>query len=177
MGIAGPYRTLRYHTDIGRLVEWIKLSPRHLLPLSLFTGFILFAPQRWLAAFGIAGFVSDYRPYIGVTFLLSTVLLISAAIVAGYGWAKQKRAEAALLRGRRERLHHLSEPEKEILRGYIEAQPRTQYLSMADGVVGGLVAERIIYRASSLGQSFDYFAYNIHPWAWEYLNAHPKLLS
>ena len=29
--------------DIGRLVEWIKLYPRHLLPLSLFTGFVLFA--------------------------------------------------------------------------------------------------------------------------------------
>ena len=33
-------RTLIYRMDIGRLVEWIKLSPRHLLPLSLFTGFI-----------------------------------------------------------------------------------------------------------------------------------------
>jgi hypothetical protein len=169
-------RTLIYRMDIGRLVEWIKLSPRHLLPLSLFTGFILFAPQRWLAAFGIAGFVSDYRPYIGVTFLLSTVLLISAAIVAGYGWAKQKRAEAALLRGRRERLHHLSESEKEILRGYIEDGTRTQYLPMHGGVVGGLQAERIIFRASSLSKSYDYFAYNIQPWAWEYLNKHPRLL-
>jgi len=26
--------------DISRFVEWIKLSPRHLLPLSLFTSFI-----------------------------------------------------------------------------------------------------------------------------------------
>ena len=50
-----------YRMDIGRLVEWIKLSPRHLLPLSLFTGFVLFAPQKWLAVFGIFGFVSDYR--------------------------------------------------------------------------------------------------------------------
>ena len=104
MGNGYPCRTLIYRMDISRLVEWIRLSPRHLLPLSSLTGFLLFAPQRWLAAFGIAGFVSDYRPYIGVTFLLSTVLLISAAIVAGYGWAMRKRPEAALLRGRRERL-------------------------------------------------------------------------
>jgi hypothetical protein len=48
---------------------------------------------------------------------------------------------------------------------------------MHDGMVGGLQAERIIYRASSLGQSFDYFAYNIQPWAWEYLNKNRKLLS
>jgi hypothetical protein len=40
--------------DMSRFVEWIKLSPRHLLPLSLFTGFLLFAPPRWLAVFGLA---------------------------------------------------------------------------------------------------------------------------
>jgi hypothetical protein len=39
--------------DIGRLVEWIKLSPRHLVPLSLFTGFVLFAPERRLAMFAL----------------------------------------------------------------------------------------------------------------------------
>ena len=48
---------------------------------------------------------------------------------------------------------------------------------MADGVVGGLEGERVLYRASSLGCSVDYFAYNIQPWAWEYLNEHRKLLS
>jgi hypothetical protein len=163
--------------DIGRLVEWIKLSPRHLLPLSLFTGFVLFAPQRWLAVFGLVGFVAEWRPYFGAAFLLSTALLLSAAIVAGYGWVKQKREEVALLRSRRERLHHLSEPEKDILRGYIEDQTRTQYLPMHDGVVGGLQAERIIFRASSLSRGWDEFAYNIQPWAWEYLNKHPKLLA
>jgi hypothetical protein len=31
---------------IGRLVEWIKLSPRDLLPFSRFIGLALFTPQR-----------------------------------------------------------------------------------------------------------------------------------
>ena len=35
--------------DIGKLAEWIKLSPRHLVLLSLFAGFALFAPKRWLS--------------------------------------------------------------------------------------------------------------------------------
>ena len=38
-------------------------------------------------------------------------------------------------------------------------------------------AERVLLCASSLGPSFDHFAYNIQPWAWEYLNKNPKLLS
>jgi hypothetical protein len=42
-----------YHMDIGRLAEWIKLSSRHLVPLSLFTGFIVFAPETRLSVFGL----------------------------------------------------------------------------------------------------------------------------
>jgi Super-infection exclusion protein B len=101
-----------------------------------------------IAVVGIAGFVSDYRPYFGVAFLLSTALLLSSALGAAPGWAKQKREEVALLRSRRERLHHLSEPGKEVLRGYIEEGTRTQYFPMHDGVVGGLQAEHIVFRAS-----------------------------
>jgi hypothetical protein len=63
------------------------------------------------------------------------------------------------------------------LRGYIEDGTRTQDLPMHDGVVGGLQAERIIFRATVLSRGWDEFAYNIQPWAWEYLNKHRKLLS
>jgi hypothetical protein len=45
--------TLMYRMDLGRLVGWIKLSLRYLLPLSLFTGFMLFASHDWLAVFGL----------------------------------------------------------------------------------------------------------------------------
>jgi hypothetical protein len=70
--------------DISKLVEWIKLSPKHLIPLSLFTAFLLFASQRWLAVFGIAGLYSDYRSFFKATFLLSTGLLVSASSDAVY---------------------------------------------------------------------------------------------
>jgi hypothetical protein len=61
LGNAVSYRILKYRMDIGRLVEWIKLSPRHLLPLSLFTGFVLFAPQRWLAVIAPLGLAGNKR--------------------------------------------------------------------------------------------------------------------
>jgi hypothetical protein len=47
--------------NLGRLVEWIKLYPRHLLLLSLFTGFVLFAPQRWLAVIAPLNLASNKR--------------------------------------------------------------------------------------------------------------------
>jgi hypothetical protein len=47
--------------DIGRLVEWIKLSPRYLLPLSLFTGFVPVAPTNVLDLFALLGLASNKR--------------------------------------------------------------------------------------------------------------------
>ena len=54
-------RTLIYRMDIGKLVEWIKLSPRHLVPLSLFTSGVLFAPARFLALLGPVSLVPNYQ--------------------------------------------------------------------------------------------------------------------
>lgn len=48
-----------YHMDICRLVEWIKLSPRHLLPLALFTGFVPVAPTNVLDLFALLGLAGN----------------------------------------------------------------------------------------------------------------------
>jgi len=68
--------------DIGRLVEWIKLSPRHLLPLSLFPASFYSRRRSGWPYFGIVGFVSEWRPYFGLGFLLSITLLGSTSMDA-----------------------------------------------------------------------------------------------
>ena len=55
------HRRLVYRMDRSRLVERIKLSLRHLLPLSLMKGFVLFALQRWLSAFGLPHIAGSER--------------------------------------------------------------------------------------------------------------------
>jgi hypothetical protein len=162
--------------DFSRYVEWIKLSPRYLLPISLFTGFVLFAPQEMLDRFGLVRLLSDYRPYFGLVFLLSTTLLLSAALAAVYSWFKKRRRQRARLKYMRQRLHHLAEPEKVILRGFVYNGTRSQYLDMADGTIGGLEVEGIIFRSSNVG-NINSWAYNIQPWAWRYLTSHPDLLA
>src|SRR5947209_1159978 len=72
------------------------------------------------------------------------------------------------------RLQSLTTAEKAVLRGYISERTRTQYLSIMDGVVTGLAAEDILYRASNASYSATEWAYNIQPWAWEYLSKHPE---
>jgi hypothetical protein len=36
--------------DFSKYLDWIKLSPRYLLPIALFTGFALFAPGEPVTA-------------------------------------------------------------------------------------------------------------------------------
>jgi hypothetical protein len=43
-------------------------------------------------------------------------------------------------------------------------------------VVNGLEIKKVIFRASNIGD-LDEWAYNIQPWAWEYLNDHPELFT
>lgn len=129
--------------DPSKYLDWIKLSPRYLLPLVLFTGFVLFAPVWMLDTFGLTEWIDSYRPIFGLVFLLSSALFVSGLAVGGLDWIKGRRRERQVSKARRQSLHRLSEPEKEILRGYIDNSTTTRYLSMGDGVVGGLEAQRI----------------------------------
>jgi hypothetical protein len=47
---------------------------------------------------------------------------------------------------------------------------------MDDGVIQGLVAEKILYRSANVGSLITGFAYNVQPWAWDFLNANPHVL-
>ncbi len=64
--------------DFSRYLDWIKLSPRYLLPIFLFTGFVLFAPPEVLDPFGLTDLVARYRPVFGLVCALSATLLLSS---------------------------------------------------------------------------------------------------
>jgi len=52
--------------------------------------------------------------------------------------------------------------------------------ALSNGVIKGLILEDILYRSSSVSlprHGFMSFAFNIQPWAWEYLNKHSYLLN
>jgi hypothetical protein len=110
---------------------------------------------------------------------------ISAPLYAATVWygtmsvwnlVQKSREEKASQRVLQNRLHSLSKSEKNVLRGYITKNTKSLVLSYMDGVANGLELTRIIYRSSTLGSDSG-FAYNIQPWAWEYLKKNPDLLK
>jgi hypothetical protein len=61
LGNGYPCHTLMYRMDISRPVEWTKLSPSHLLPLSLSSGFVLVAPNNVLDVFALLDLAGNKR--------------------------------------------------------------------------------------------------------------------
>jgi len=165
--------------DFSKITDWIKLSPFYLLALSLLTGILLFSPEEYLQTLGLTPLLGNYKIWIGLIFLFSTVFLVTHLLNLLVSPLQTKIKEYQLLRKRKKKLEDLSQEEKEILKAFISEETKTCPLSSRSGIVNGLAAKKIITRASNIGYagySFT-FDYNIRPWAWKYLNENPELLE
>lgn len=117
-------------------------------------------PLKYKVAFQISGLFSA---------ILSLALLVEYLfkLARGY-WQARKRPDV---------LKNLTPDEKEILRGFVFENKRTQFFRFSSGEVNHLVAMQVIYRASNLAKIGDVFAYNIQPWALEYLLKNPQVID
>ncbi|WLE95485.1 MAG: super-infection exclusion protein B [Candidatus Electrothrix communis] len=169
---AYQYFFYAYKMNIENIIGWLKLSVKHIFPVFLITGVLLFIPTAQLTTFGVDVFVTTYRMWIGLAFLTSGTLLISHFVF----WLKDKLVEWWRIRNLKRTLLNLSPEEKSILADYILLQTKSQQLSFLGGIANGLERNHLIYRSSNLGSIYG-FAYNIQPWAWEEFNKHPQLLE
>ena len=133
----------------------------------------LLAPQAWFTALRLAPLTDSVRTWIAGAVLAGVVVLAIEVIV----WVKHLITVRKRIRADFARLHHLPPGEQIMLGGYILENQRTQYFHVEDGVVAGLVDERILYISSTVGRARTGFAHNIQPWAWEYLSKHPNLVT
>lgn len=179
--VAEPAIWKRAAMEIGSLLKSVTklLSAKYMIAVFLCAGFSLFAPCRILDGVGVADFRDEYRTFIGIAFLSTAALLVVYSAIALGRVFRSIRNTAARRRMEERYLCTLAEAEKRLLRIYVWQGQATQNLPIQDGVTGGVQAKGIIYRASSLSNA-DYpptFAYNIQPWAEEYLKGHPELLA
>jgi len=157
--------------DLSKLVDWIKLSPKYLLPISLVCGFLLLANELLLEKFGLKELVGNLRPWIGIIFLLTTSLIAVDVMYLVAGWIKLAYTNSRKMKFRLNRLKKLTTEEKDILLGYIIQNTRTQFFPINDGVVRGLESESIIYQSSNVGD-VDSWSFNVQPWAWQMVKKH-----
>lgn len=165
-------------TEIATTVlEVLKLAPRYLAAVAVVCGVLVFANQTALDGLGLREFTENNRHWIGLAFLASAAVALLDGAKEVAGWVRTQVATAKLRQKRLDRLHSLTEEEKQILRYYFAKQTRTNSLRIQDGIVQGLVAAGIIHQSASLGDLHSGFSYNISEFAWDYLNTNPKILE
>lgn len=159
------------------IIEFLKLAPRYLIALGLMAACLLFLPDDFLKKIGVSQFAQDNRSWLGLIFIGTTALFIVSVTGDMFKsirrWWRKRRAFTEITN----RLHRLTEDEKQILRYYIAKQTRANTLRINDGVVQGLVADGILYRSTSMGSLVEGFGYKISDIAWNYLNVFPNLLE
>lgn len=161
------------------MIDWVKtglkilkLAPCYLVAPIVFSGFLLFSPVKILQAFGVADLADQHRQILGLILLGSiSLLFITISKLLVLKW--HKHCIDKLIR---ERLHNLTDDEKQILGQYIFEDTRTQLLNIRDGVVTGLIGIRILQPASNIYTFSGDADFNITSAAWDYLQEHPELL-
>lgn len=159
---------MMHHKNV---IDWVKLSPKYLIPFSLVSGLLIFANEKLLNTFGLSLLVNNIRPWIAIFFLISTALIASNFIVWLGGIITKKISQTRNLNLRIKKLHKLSPDEKKILLSYLLQNTRTQTFPFNDGRLAELIHYRIIFQSSNIGDINDW-PYNIQPWAWDYLQKH-----
>lgn len=159
------------------LLEALKLAPRYFVVAGVLAAFLLFAPSEFLKQIALNEFAQNYRTVLGLVFAGSVALLsVTGVIALGKSiasWWRSRRGYRRVI----ERLNSLTEDEKQILRFYVAQQTKTNTLRVDDGVVQGLVASGIIFRAAAVGNILEGFSHNISDFAWNYLNVYPHVLE
>jgi len=136
-------------------------------------GLILFLPEEYAKIVAVDGFRDEYRVYLGPAFLLT----LSFSVARVFIFIMQGQAQRKALKRKQQSLHKLTPEEKGYLVPYIEGQQNSVYVGMEDGVMSGLRAKGITYLAAKMGDVLNGFAFNLNPWAREYLESNPHLLD
>ncbi len=150
-----------------------KIPAAFLVAIVSVLGLILFLPEEYATTLAVDGFRNEYRVYLGPAFLLT--LSFCAARV--FNFYMQGHRQRKSLKKRKETLHNLTPEEKGYLIPYIEGQQNTVKVGMDDGVMAGLRSKSITYLAANMGDLLNGFAFNMEPWAREYLEQNPHLLD
>ena len=150
-----------------------KIPTAFLVAIVTVLGLILFLPEDYAKTVAVDGFRNEYRVFIGPIFLLT----LSFCVARIYGFLMQSFNYRKTLKRMQESLHNLTPEEKGYLAPYIFNQKNSIYVGIDDGIMTGLHIKGITFRSTDIGDLLDGFAFNLQPWAREYLEKNPQLLN
>jgi hypothetical protein len=151
----------------------IKRIPTKLIfVLWVSTGIIIFVPQDFLLKLNLTDFNKEYGKYVGITFIISTALLVVTVFTTIFQSISRKRNYKKIEEGILKELRTLTIHEKILLSEFYIQNKSTLQLPFDNDTVAGLLNKRIIYQASSTGFTYvhgAYFPYSITEFALQHM--------
>lgn len=159
-------------SEIGELVQVLRQSTITALPLSITSGFMLFAPTRLLDWFRVPAIEGPLRIQMVFLFLLSSIVSMGLIVKQPVERFSDKRRRDSSLR---ESFSDLSQDEKTLLNEHLKNGTKSMLHPIGSGTAHGLVKKGIMFVPSPVGRP-GVIAFNIRDDAWTYLKKHPALL-
>ena len=159
-------------------------TPSLLISVAATCGLILFLDDSLLTSLGLLEIRNEHRTALGGVALICGVLFVAAIIpkigsiiTDLYNWIKRKINQTAKLKNLHKSLNQLTPNEQAYLAPYILEQQTTQYFLIEDGIAAELQIKTILFKPVSSGNLIRGIAFNLQPWARNYLNDHPETLE
>lgn len=150
-----------------------KIPMVFLIAIIFVIGVILFIPEELAKILAVDGFRKTFRVFLGPSLLLLIFLLIARLFL----FFTEIYTKNKVLKNRFKLFQNLTPEEKEYLSEYVDKDKNSLIMPLEDGVIGGLETKGIVYIASNMGYLGGAFAFNLQPWALEYLKKNKKLLK
>ena len=161
---------MKKFTDISEYFRKVPIP--FLIAIVSVLALVLFIPKSIAETLAVYDFRNQFRVFLGPTLLLAIFFLIARGYIFQMDGVKNKKR----IKKQQLALHKLTAEEKGYLILYLHGQ-NSIYVGLEDGIMGGLLSKNIVYRTGSTGSVFQGFAFNINPWAREYLEKHQELLD
>lgn len=150
-----------------------KLPSSLVFSLSILLIAILYLPEHHAETLSISDFRDKYRIYLGPSLLACAGILLARF----FSRMNSKYNAYKMVRRLKASLNILTPEEKGYLIPFMLDGKNTIYIGIQDGIIASLCAKGITYRASSVGDQLNGFAFNLHPWARQHLTKNLHLLD
>lgn len=167
---------------LKNLKDFLALNYRSLFIVACVCWIIVVIPTSTWQGLQLLNLWIQLRPWVFGVGLVATIWLVSGGLYdlakLGIGKWSEKRDSSIKKAVHEQLLLSLSRVEKEVLARYIADDTTTVAFDMRDGIVNGLIAKDILYRASQGSNPMSFsFDTNIQNWVWEYIANHPEFLQ
>lgn len=136
------------------LFDFSKLPTKFFILFAGASGFILFANPDWLSIIEVASLKEEYGQYIGLTFIISTGLVVINFLIWVQKYFSKKINVFKFKKEYSENIKTLDPQEKAVIREfYINGQSSIE-MPIDDPVVNGLINKNILKINKQFGNSF-----------------------